>query len=279
MRAPLVAAVLLLLAAVPCRAAGAPPAVPIPSYWDAKARVEKPNLSTIRIIRFATGESYPPFHYSDADGQPVGFAVDLARAICVELAVQCTMQAWRWEALLDVIDKDRADAIIAMLRPTEAIRNRFIVTERFHQPMGRFVTRPDSGLAAATPEALAGRTIAVVAESGHEQYLLRYFPNATIRAFPRAEDARAALKAKVADAMFGDAVALAFWLNGSSSEKCCRFVGGSFLDEEYLGEGIGVLTAKSNDTLARAISYALRQLDEKGTTGDIYLRHFPLGFY
>jgi polar amino acid transport system substrate-binding protein len=275
----------LLLAAGPAfgqaPTAGPPAAatVRVPSYWDEKARVEKPNLSTLRVIRWATGEAYPPFHYADADGQPVGFAVDLARAVCVELGVQCTMQAWRWEALLDTIGNDRADAIIAMLRPTEQIRARFTVSERFHQPMGRFVTLKDGPLREVRPEALAGKTVATIAGSGHEEFLRRFFPDATVRAFPRAEDARIALKAKVVDALFADGVALALWLNGSSSESCCRFVGGAFLDEELLGQGIGVLIARDKDVLGRAIGYALHQLDEKGIYAEIYLRHFPLGFY
>lgn len=262
-------------------AAAPQPASPVrvPSYWDQKARVEKPNLSTLRVIRWATGEAYPPFHYADPEGQPVGFAIDVARAICVELAVQCTMQAWRWEALLDTVDKDRADAIIAMLRPTEQLRARFLVSERFHQPMGRFVVLKDALLQEVTPETLAGKTVAAVAGSGHEEFLRRFFPGTTVRAFPRAEDARLALKAKVVDALFADSVTLALWLNGSSSGNCCRFLGGAFIDEERLGEGIGILVGRDKDLVARAIGYALRQLDEKGVYAEIYLRHFPLGFY
>lgn len=265
--------------AQPAPPAQAAPTVRVPSYWDEKARVEKPNLSTLRVIRWATGEAYPPFHYADADGQPVGFAVDIARAVCVELAVQCTMQAWRWEALLDTIDKDRADAIIAMLRPSEQIRARFAVSERFHQPVGRFVTLKDGPLQDATPEALAGKTVAAVAGSGHEEFLRSFFPGTTVRAFPRPDDARLALKAKVVDALFADGVALALWVNGSSSQGCCRFLGGAFIDEARLGEGIGVLIGRDKDLLVRAIGYALHQIDEKGIYAEIYLRHFPLGFY
>jgi polar amino acid transport system substrate-binding protein len=258
---------------------GPAPQVRVPSYWDESARVEKPNLASLRVIRWATGEGYPPFHYADADGQPVGFVVDLARAICVELGVQCTMQAWRWDALLDTIDNDRADAIIAMLRPTEQIRARFTVSERFHQPMGRFVVLREGALREATPEALAGKTVATIAGSGHEEFLHVFFPGTTVRAFTKAEDARAALRAKVVDAVFADGVALALWLNGTSSETCCRFLGGAFIDAERLGEGIGVLIGRDDPLLARAIGYALRQLDEKGTYAEIYLRHFPLGYY
>src|SRR4051812_5407169 len=56
--------------------------VAIPPYSDPRARLANPDLPAGRIVKGAPGDDYPPFHYTDADGQPVGFAVDLARAIC-----------------------------------------------------------------------------------------------------------------------------------------------------------------------------------------------------
>lgn len=257
----------------------APQAPPrVPSYFDASARLEKPNVSTIRLIRFATGDSFPPFHYADPEGRPVGFAVDVARAVCVELGVQCTLRAWRWDVLLDTIDRGEADAIIAMVRPNEAILSRFLRSDRFYQPVARFVAK--SGFdGQPTVAALAGKRIGVAAQTTHEEYLRTFFPDAEIRGFVRAEDARAALKAGAVDLLFGDGAGLALWLNGTDSQTCCRFVGEAFVDPVYFGEGVGVLTAKDNDLLAHAISYALRQMDEKKVFAEIYLRNFPLGYY
>lgn len=276
----LVAASLAMVAAGAAAAQETPASTPrVPSYFDANVRMEKPNVSTIRVIRFATGDGYPPFHYADAEGKPVGFAVDTARAICIELGVQCTLRAWKWDALLDTIDRGEADAIIAMVRPNEDLWTRFIRSDRFYQPVARFVGKTGGPIDRPTPEALAGKRIGVLAQTTHEQYLRTFFPDADVRAFVRSDDLRAALKAGVVDLVFGDGATLALWLNGTSSEKCCRFVGDAFVDPVYFGEGIGVLTAKDNELLSRAISYALRQMDHKGTFAEIYLRHFPLGYY
>lgn len=269
-----------LLAAMPARAADDKPAGPrVPSYFDANARVEKPNVSAIRVIRFATGDGFPPFHYADPEGRPVGFAVDVARAVCVELGVQCTLRAWRWDVLLDTIERGEADAIIAMVRPDAALWQRFIRSDRFYQPVARFVGKTGGTPQEPTPDGLAGRRIGVLAQTTYEQYLRTFFPQSDVLSFVRPDDARAALKAGVVDLLFGDGAALAIWLNGTSSGTCCRFVGDAFVDPVYFGEGVGVITAKDNELLARAISYALRQMDQKRVFAEIYLRHFPLGFY
>lgn len=253
--------------------------VAIPRYSDPRARIEKPDLPPNRVFKWATGDDYPPFHYIDADGQPAGFAVDLARAICAELKIACTLQAWRWDALLDTIDKRQADVILAMARPTPALRARFAMTERIHQTPARFAARNDKAVPSDTPEALAGRSVAVVAGSAHEAFLKAFFPGVTVKPFDKADAARAAAKAGEADLVFGDAVSIAFWLNGTASEGCCRFVGGPYVDPRYFGEGVGAMVTPGDERLRQAIDYALQRLDENGVYAEIYLKHFPVGIW
>src|SRR5438128_227146 len=68
-------------------------AVTIPNFWDPKRRVERPAAGAVQAIRFVTTDDFPPFNFLDADGHLTGFNVDLARAICTELAIRCTIQA------------------------------------------------------------------------------------------------------------------------------------------------------------------------------------------
>jgi polar amino acid transport system substrate-binding protein len=282
----LTAAVFALALAAPA-AAQAPtpsgaapgPGVAIPRYSDPKARVEKVDLPANRVFKWATGDDYPPFHYIDAEGQPAGFAVDLARAVCAELKIACTLQAWRWDALLGTIDNRQADVILAMARPTPELRGRFAMTERVHQTPARFAARSDRAVPDATPEALKGRAVAVVSGSAHEAFLKAYFPDVALKGFDKADAARAAVKAGEADLVFGDAVSIAFWLNGTASEGCCRFVGGPYADPRYFGEGVGAMVKPGDERLRQAIDYALRRLHENGVYAELYLKHFPIGVW
>src|SRR5262245_64680176 len=73
-------------------AAGADPGVRVPGFWDPRRRPEKPDMSRINGIRFLTEIDYPPFNFAGPDGNPQGFNVDLARMLCEELKLTCTMQ-------------------------------------------------------------------------------------------------------------------------------------------------------------------------------------------
>jgi polar amino acid transport system substrate-binding protein len=61
-------------------AVAAPQAVP--GFWDPRRRPERPDLSKLTVIRFLTETDYPPFNFTGADGNPAGFNVDLACALC-----------------------------------------------------------------------------------------------------------------------------------------------------------------------------------------------------
>src|SRR5690242_17897273 len=79
----------------------------VPGFWDPRRRPERPDLSRINVIRFLTETDYPPFNFTGADGNPAGFNVDLARAICDEIKITCTVQMRRFETMLDALASNR----------------------------------------------------------------------------------------------------------------------------------------------------------------------------
>jgi polar amino acid transport system substrate-binding protein len=255
------------------------PNVFVPGFWDPKHRPEKPDTSRMGAVRFLTEDDYPPFNFKGPNGQVSGFNVDLARAICNELGLTCTIQVRRFNTLLDALDKNLGDAAIASIAITPQNRERADFTDRYYRTPARFVARKEVLLDQITPEALSGRKVAVVAGSAHEAYLRDFFPEMTIRSYPNIETAFAALRRAETDLYFGDGITIAFWLNGAGSGNCCVFRGGPFTESHYFGEGIGIAVKRGNETLRRALNYALFKLWEKGTYTDIYLRYFPISFY
>src|SRR5437762_11636572 len=92
--------------------------VVVPSFWDPRRRPERPDVSRITLIRFMSEVDYPPFNYAGSDGNPTGFNVDLARLICDELKIPCTMQMRRFDTLIDSLNDNRGDAAIASIAVT-----------------------------------------------------------------------------------------------------------------------------------------------------------------
>jgi polar amino acid transport system substrate-binding protein len=253
--------------------------VVVPGFWDPKHRPERPDLARLGPIRFLTEDDYPPFNFKGPNGQLTGFNVDLARALCVELGATCTIQVRRFSTLLDALNKNEGDAVIASLAITPQNRERADFTDRYYRTPARFVARKEVLLDQITPEAIAGRTVGVVAGSAHEAYLRDFFPELKIKSYPNIETAFAALKRAETEMFFGDGITIAFWLNGKGSNDCCIFRGGPFTESHYFGEGVGIAVKRGNETLRQALNYGLFRLWEKGVYTDLYLRYFPISFY
>ncbi|HLH94325.1 MAG TPA: transporter substrate-binding domain-containing protein [Xanthobacteraceae bacterium] len=258
------------------QAIGAEGPVHVPGFWDPRRRPERPDLVRVAGIRFLTEIDYPPFNFAGPDGNPQGFNIDLARMLCEELKLACTVQMRRFETLLAALNQNRGDAVIASIAVTPQMRAKVDFTDPYYRTPGRFVGRRDSPIEDPLPEKLEGKKVAVVAGTAHEAYLKALFTEVDLRPYPSAEVARLALRQGDVDLLFGDAVSLAFWLNGTDSGNCCVFRGGPYMDSRYFGEGVGIALKKGNETIRQALNWALFRVWEQGRFSDLWLRYFPI---
>ena len=88
-------------------------------------------------------------------------------------------------------------------------------TDSYYRTPARFVAKRDSPIQDPLPERLEGKKVAVVAGTAHEAYLKALFTEVEVRPYPNADASRAALRRGEVDLLFGDAISLAFWLNGT----------------------------------------------------------------
>jgi polar amino acid transport system substrate-binding protein len=265
---------LLLLSLSAC--AGPAKAQALPYHLDPSAREIVPNLAAVPAIRFLTTADFPPFNYRDENGELIGFNVDLARSICAELELACTIQAWPWEQAARALEDRQGDALIAGLALTPEHGEIFDFSSIYLALPGRFVTR----LADAPgfrPAMLAGGRVAVRRGSSHAEFIRRYVAGAELVEYGSEIEALDALQAGEIDAYFGDALRASFWLNQQLT--CCDFAGGPYFRPDLFGDGFAVAVPAGNDAVRQAIDYGLVRLKRSGVMDEIYLRWFPVSFY
>jgi polar amino acid transport system substrate-binding protein len=195
------------------------------------------------------------------------------------LQIRCTIQARGWDDLLSALREKNADAIIAGIAITADSREELDFSDVYMRSPGRFVVRRDAPPVDPTPEKLKGKTLAVVGRTAHEAYLAAFFPEVGRKLYPTAGDAREALKSGAADAYFGDAMQLSFWLQSESAAGCCVFAGGPFLESRFFGEGFAVAIPRGATDMKQALNAAMESLYEKGVFAELYLRYFPVGLF
>ena len=244
-------------------------------------RLTKPEDFKIKRLRFLTTTDFPPFNFIDRNKRLSGFHVDLAREICREINILllCQIQALPWVELESALAKGEGEAIIAGLEKTDERSKKYQFSLPFLQIPARFVALRTSSLREPLATALFKKKTGVIKGSAHAHYFKTVFSNRQYREFDSIIDAREALLDKTVDALFSDAVSMAFWLTSKSANNCCSFVGGPYISSEYFGSGLTVAMAKDKPELVKAINFALRRISDKGVFRELYLRYFPLSLY
>jgi polar amino acid transport system substrate-binding protein len=248
----------------------------LPYHADPDAREMLPSLTPIPAIRFLTTADFPPFNFRDETGNLVGFNIDLAKRICGEVNVACTIQAWPWDQAANALSDSQGDALIAGLAMTEENGALFDFSSTYLALPGRFVTQTD-GIADFNPRGLADARLAVRDGSAHAAFLERYLPDVEAVSFETEIAGLEAVKSGSVDAWFGDGMRASFWLN--DNPDCCGFAGEAYFRPHLFGEGFTIAVPAGHDPVRHAIDWALVRLKENGALDELYLRWFPVGFY
>ncbi len=248
----------------------------LPYHVDPSARDVIPNLAAVPSIRFLTTTDYPPFNFRDDKGELVGFNVDLARAVCADLQIACTVQAWPWDQAARALEDNQGDALIAGLAITPENGELFDFSAIYLMLPGRFVT-PLAGVTDFDPVSLAGKRVAVRRGSAHAEFMRRYLPDAQRVEFDSEIPALDAVEKGEVDAYFGDALRASYWLN--THLDCCGFAGDPYFRPDLFGEGLAVAIPAGHDAVRQAIDYGLTRIKRSGVYDELYLRWFPVSFY
>lgn len=253
----------------------------VPNYMDPRERIAAPDIQVFPRIRFITTIDFPPFSFLDQTSRLAGFHVDLARAICAELAVlaRCQIQALPWAELPGALKTGQAEAIISGMAMTPESTAEYRFTRAYLTLPARFAARKEDAGTEASAQTLAQKRVGVIDGTAHEAMLRDWFPDIKPVTFSRHEWMLDALKAGNIDAVFGDGLQLSFWLASQSAEACCGFLDGPYLSQVHLGEGLAIAVNPRNARLAVAFDHALAALNRNGRFAELYLRWFPNGLY
>jgi len=255
--------------------------VSVPHFWDTRQRLSAPDLTTLQRLRFLTTTDFFPFSMLDAQGNLVGFHIDLARAICRKLETEsrCQIQALPFEELGEALERGDGEAILAGIAVTAENRAQYDFTRSYFQFPARFIARKDAPLIEPLYGAVRGQRVGVLAGSTHEQMLRDFFEGADVAPFETEEDMFRAIRNSDVRAIFSDGLRLSFALTGEETDGCCGFAGGPYLAPEYFGHGLAIATPPNQPVLQDALNYALQQLEADGVFTELYLRYFPVDFY
>lgn len=230
-----------------------------------------------KILRIGTEGAYPPFNFVDDKGQLSGFDVDIAKALCSEMKVECQFVAVPWVDIIDDLEAGKFDLMVASMAYTEERAKRIAFSDPYYRSHAVFVGDAKT-FHDIRPEALAGARIAAGAGTMHADYLQKvYAAKNTILITKDQPEAQAALQEGKVDLILADAIDLMSYLD-SSEDARFEFIGDPVTND--LLQSTSHITARKEDgALLEDVNAALKRIRLNGVYDRVNDAYFPFSIF
>jgi polar amino acid transport system substrate-binding protein len=220
-----------------------------------------------QTVRIATEGAYAPWNFLNDAGEPAGYEIDLANAICEQAGITCVIVINDWDSIIPNLLAGNYDVIMAGMSITPERLETIDFSDNYFPPdPSRFVAAPGSSLDFAN---LTGARVGVqgaTIQAGWAEANLG--ADNTIVSFSTADQAMADLAAGNLDTILADGAYLQPVVDASNG--AIEFVG----EEVLIGDGVGAGIRKGDAELLATWNTALDALKADGTVDGLIAQWF-----
>ena len=230
-------------------------------------------------IRIGVEGAYPPFSWVEPDGTLKGFDIEIARAMCEEMGVECTLVQQDWDGIIPALLARKYDAIVASMSITPERKQKVDFTNKYYNTPAKFARKQGSGIE-ITAEGLKGKTVGVQRATTHDKFITGEFGDTVeIKRYGTQDEAYLDAQAGRVDLLLADSMAMNEGFLSQDAGSDWEFVGPDYTEEKYFGEGAGIAVRKGEDELREMFNNAIKALRENGKYKEINDKYFGFDIY
>jgi len=226
-------------------------------------------------VTIATDATFIPFEYIDAEGNLVGYDIELMQAVCDAVMLDCDIANAAWDGMIPGLIDGKYDALISQLTVTSERRQIMAFSDIYNHPIFRFVAKKGLDLD-ISPEGLAGKVIAVQTGTPMDAYVSKYYPLAQIQRYVSGSAPYLDLTAGRADVHISYQAQIIHGFLNRADGADYELVGPQFTgaDAQELGEGVAIAVNKNNIQLLNRINEGLGILRDNGMVEALNIKYF-----
>ncbi|MEE9328357.1 MAG: ABC transporter substrate-binding protein [Cocleimonas sp.] len=229
-------------------------------------------------VKIGVEGAYPPFSKTTKDGKLEGFDIDIAHALCKKMDVECTLVKQDWDGIIPALLARKYDAIVASMSMTDERKEKVAFTNHYYKSPARFIHKKGVPFE-ISKTGLKGKSVGVQRGTVSDKFITGEFgEDVDIKRYGTQEEAYLDLNAGRAEFVFADAFVLLEFIN-SDKGKDYEFVGGSYSDQKYFGDGIGIALRKKDTELTEKFNKAIAGIREDGTYDTIRKKYFDFEIF
>ncbi len=240
----------------------------------------QPVFADEKPLKIGIEAAYPPFASKAPDGSIVGFDYDIGNALCEEMKVKCTWVEQEFDGLIPALKVRKIDAILSSMSITEERKQSVDFTHKYYNSPARLVMK-DGTLVSDGLTELKGKNIGVQRGSIHERFAREVLAplGAEIRPYGSQNEIYLDITAGRLDGTLADATLLQDGFLKTASGKGYAFVGPSFTEAKYFGDGIGIAVRKGDSANLTRLNDAIAAIRANGKYKAIQDKYFDFDIY
>ena len=217
-------------------------------------------------IRVATESSYKPFSYTDANGNVIGYEIELIDALCAEMNAKCDVISQDWDGLIPGLNAQKFDAAIAGMSITPERQEVVDFSDPYYYSGIVLVGKKGDDI---TTDGLKGELIGAQRSTVSSQYLQNDHPEADIKLYDTQDNVHLDLSSGRIRAMMSDQVTAINWLTTDAGQDY-EIKGDEISTED---DAMGIAFRKGDPLIAKFNS-ALATIKDNGTYDQITSSYF-----
>ncbi len=215
--------------------------------------------------------AYPPFSETNAEGEVVGFDIDIANALCDEMGKSCDMVKVDWDGIIPALLEQKCDAIIASMSITPERQEVVDFSSKYYHSPVKIV-----GAEGASMADLEGKKVGVQRGTVSQEFMEANYPDLELGLYGAQDEAFLDLKAGRVDAVASDALQADVGFLNTDEGAGYAFIADQ---KDDAGDDIGIAVRKEDGELKDALSGAISTIREDGRYGEINDKYFTYDIY
>jgi polar amino acid transport system substrate-binding protein len=215
----------------------------------------------------------PPFNSKDTSGQVAGFDLEIGKALCARMKVECEVVTSDWDGLIPALNEGQTDFVISSMSITEERKQLVDFTAPYYVNKLQFVAPKSTDFPtdkATLKQTLVDKTIgAPIATQASDWLQTNLGAAITIKLYGTPDKAYTDLAGGGIYALLADKYASYEWLKSEAGQNF-EFKGEPVVERDQVG-----IAVRKGDPLRDRLNIALKSIIEDGSYKKINDKYFP----
>ena len=243
------------------------------------------NTATAETLRVGMECTYAPFNFRDADGELMGYDVDVAKGVAGIIGAELEFVCQQWDGMIPALLANKFDLIIASMSITEKRLEKMDFSDTYRISVGRLVGRKNAGwelfddAGNPIPENFAGLKVGLERATTYSDWFENELPEAEVVLYDSNEALYLDLVNGRTDMIMTNPMKAYLRFLSQEDGGGFEFVSPQIDEKKYFGIGVGIGLRKGNDELKARLNDAIKTLTDDGSLERYALQYFPFAIH